>query len=180
VVFLYLCDIVLIMHCFSDFMPLMRNREIWSPCLQPITQESEITPIHIMNQYFLSGASSRCSNFSSRPPSPLSDSDLEIERTDCQGIAVEKDSDFAVAAQLAIPVDDFHHPDPNSSNYMVLDTNFNINSDKNRKVPYPKSNEMREAWTVKQRFHASQAQIPVDRSDFANKVRKHSTSLYNK
>ena len=153
----------------SEFMSLMRNRDIWAPCLQTIEPPDETMLLDVMNQYLLrTGASSHCSDLSSRPPSPFSDSDLKDEEaTCCNDIGLEENYDIA---QLPVTGHDFHYPDPNSSKYMVLDTRFDINADQNKKVPYPRDNDQQKTWTDEQRFYASQAQIPLDRSDFAHQV----------
>jgi hypothetical protein len=104
-------------------------------------------------------------NSSSRPPSPLSDSEDDYQ--EAEG-SVPIDSEIAMTAPLSTSV--FHCPDTTYPNYMVLQTNLNMCNSKNKKTPYPILDTERKTWTDKQRVLASQAMVPVDSSNFAVKV----------
>ena len=100
---------------------------------------------------------------STRPVSPLSEleDDDEIEPVN-PGVYDQMSA--------PLPTSSFHSPDPTCPNYMVLETNFDINNEENKKIPYPRPDDERRIWTDKQRVLASQAMVPEDAEDFALKV----------
>jgi len=105
---------------------------------------------------------------SSRPVSPLSDSDFsDMENED-------DDADFFDKTAPSLPAStstsEFHCPIATDPNYVVLQTNFNIDHKENKKIPYPRPDNERQNWTDMQRVLARRALVPEDSADFAFKV----------
>jgi hypothetical protein len=81
-------------------------------------------------------------------------------------------TDLQVTRSLSID-NIFHFPDPHSPTYMILPTNFNINTPQNQKVPYTQGigeTVTRIAYTNEQQSFASKVTVPKDRDDFADQV----------
>jgi hypothetical protein len=156
---------------FSTFMSMSRNNNVWAQCLEPFEPSNNPTPVNIMNQNLLqSYTSSSRSDTSSRPASPFSDSDIEVDSANNQDIpSGQYDSDTEMGFQVPrLPItEEFQYPHHASPDYLVLDTNFDINAVKNKKIPYPSEIEPRKVWTEAERIRASHAEVPQSREDFA-------------
>jgi hypothetical protein len=151
-------------------MHLSRNRELWACCLQPFELHEEPAPIYVMNQNLLTSYASS-SHSESRPASPLSDSDLEVDGDGVQNIqSGENHSNFEF--DVRCPPDQLQYRRPTSPHSVTLSTDFNINTEANKRIPYPTDAEERKMWTDDQRAKTSQAQIPQDMNDFARIVRR--------
>lgn len=127
--------------------------------------------LYSMNQNLLMSyaSSSRSSDTLSRPASPLSDPEDDVQQANLPAAKDDYFDDY-LSTTATLPTTSFHHPDPTCPNYMVLQTNFDINASENKKIPYPRPDAERRIWTDEQRALASQAMISDDSADFALKV----------
>jgi hypothetical protein len=110
-----------------------------------------------MNQNLLSSYSSS----SIRLPSPISEDEEDILNSRVQ----EEEDILNLDVPHLSPIHGFHFPDPHCPTFMVLPTNFDINANQNKKVPYPQGEDQKEdhiAYTDKQRVLAGEAIVSKD------------------
>jgi hypothetical protein len=140
---------------------LPRNKAAWEICLQPLDLNFQSSSLLDMNRNLLT------SYHNDRAPSPLSDIEDDNMQVDESGF---DNFTTQVAAPSTLSTSAFHYPDSSDTNYMVLQTNFNKDNRKNKRIPYPISASERQEWTTQQRQFASLAVALSNSLDFASEV----------
>ncbi|GBE83018.1 hypothetical protein SCP_0500610 [Sparassis crispa] len=150
----------------------------WAPCLisEDIMEMDEgPTSMYLMTRNLLFAASSTAST---RLPSPIIDAKGELtgDAVDLQDTRLDRDP-FPDAPSFRS--EQFYTPDASSPQYLVLDTNFDLDTPMNKACPYPKKKKETSKWirwSDQQRKYAENAYNATTLADFETKVKHHYSS----
>ncbi|GBE84729.1 hypothetical protein SCP_0607090 [Sparassis crispa] len=130
---------------YKCFRSVDRHRPSWAPCLisEDIMEMDEgPTSMYLMTRNLLSAASSTASM---HLPSPIIDAEGELtgDAVDLQDTRLNRDP-FPDAPSFRS--EQFYTPDASSPQYLVLDTNFDLDAPINKACPYPKKKKETSKW----------------------------------